>query len=118
MDANPPESLVQFENPLYVHENGNVQENASNDKDKKSAQMDDILQAILPPRTWSNDKGSWMQYTSKSMATRVDVISLQEKMDALLIKRQARDSGICAVREDIYAQCFGIFTYSMFYNEQ
>lgn len=48
-----------------------------------------------------------MQYTSTEPSTRLDVINIQEAMDAELIKRQARDSGICPVREDVYSQCFG-----------
>jgi dynein light intermediate chain len=48
-----------------------------------------------------------MRYASTAPSTRFDVIKLQEEMDAKLMKRQARDSGICPVREDIYMQCFG-----------
>ncbi|RHY32905.1 hypothetical protein DYB32_002128, partial [Aphanomyces invadans] len=57
-------------------------------------------------RTWKEETGHWMRYTSAEPSTRFDVIKLQEQMDAKLIKRQARESGICNVREDIYAQCF------------
>ena len=58
-------------------------------------------------RTWKEGTGKWMQYTSTAPSTRSDVIALQESMDVKLIKRQARDSGICPVREDTYSQCFG-----------
>merc|ERR1711970_895147 len=47
-----------------------------------------------------------MQYTSKNPATRLDVINLQEQMDTRLMDRQARETGICPVREDLYSQCF------------
>lgn len=36
----------------------------------------------------------------------MDIIQLQETLDRNLAKRQARDSGICPVREDLYHQCF------------
>ncbi|GLE06310.1 hypothetical protein PINS_up015557 [Pythium insidiosum] len=52
------------------------------------------------------DSGYWMRYASPTPSTRFDVIKLQEEMDAKLMKRQARENGICAVREDIYRQCF------------
>jgi len=39
-------------------------------------------------------------------ATRLDVINLQELMDRKLQERQARETGICPVREELYAQCF------------
>merc|ERR1712070_938022 len=46
------------------------------------------------------------QYTAKTPATRLDVINLQEQMDTKLMDRQARETGICPVREDLYSQCF------------
>ena len=47
-----------------------------------------------------------MQYASKEPATRLDVITLQAMLDQRLQERQAREAGICPVREDLYAQCF------------
>ena len=47
-----------------------------------------------------------MQYVSKDPATRLDVITLQELLDKRLLERQARETGICPVREDLYQQCF------------
>merc|ERR1711967_49175 len=35
-----------------------------------------------------------------------DVINLQEQLDRKLQQRQARETGICPVREELYAQCF------------
>merc|ERR1719305_2148433 len=37
---------------------------------------------------------------------RLDVINLQEQLDQRLLQRQARETGICPVREELYAQCF------------
>ena len=48
----------------------------------------------------------WMQHISKEPATRMDVISLQERLDKKLADRKARETGICSVREELYAQCF------------
>lgn len=47
-----------------------------------------------------------MQNISKDPATRLDVISLQEKLDKKLSERKARETGICPVREELYSQCF------------
>ena len=33
----------------------------------------------------------------------------QEQLDLKLQQRQARETGICPVREELYAQCFGSF---------
>jgi dynein light intermediate chain, axonemal len=70
-----------------------------------------------------------MQYVSKEPATRLDVIRLQvramwhsdrwhdhcskestscqEELDRKLADRQARETGICVVREHLYHQAFG-----------
>lgn len=48
-----------------------------------------------------------MQYVSSTPATRLDVTNLQEQLDQKLQQRQARETGICPVREELYSQCFG-----------
>jgi hypothetical protein len=73
-DVSPPESLVKFEAPLYVGDSGG----AKPPPDKGGAsQIDEILNSILPPREWQEESGTWMQYTAKTPATRLDVINLQ-----------------------------------------
>ena len=60
-----------------------------------------------PPRSeWTEDGQLWVQYVSSTPATRLDVINLQEQLDQRLLQRQARETGICPVREELYAQCF------------
>ncbi len=55
---------------------------------------------------WTEDGQLWVQYVSSTPATRLDVINLQEQLDQRLLQRQARETGICPVREELYAQCF------------
>jgi len=71
-----------------------------------ASQTEDILNSILPPRSHESDGTLWVQNVSATPATRLDVINLQEKLDAQLQARQARETGICPVREELYAQCF------------
>eukprot|EP00899_Mesostigma_viride_P009716 jgi/Mesvir1/18746/Mv01254-RA.1 len=111
----PLQSLVKYDNPVLI----------STTKDKKGkdtkkgtkqlppveqkpglTQTEDILNSILPPREWTEDGQLWVQYVSSTPATRLDVINLQEKLDQQLQQRQARETGICPVREELYAQCF------------
>merc|ERR1712028_142621 len=73
---------------------------------KAPTQTEDILNSILPPREWTEDGQLWIQYVSSTPATRLDVINLQEDLDKKLQQRQARETGICPVREELYAQCF------------
>jgi len=57
-------------------------------------------------REWTEEGQLWVQYVSSTPATRLDVINLQEALDHKLQQRQARETGICPVREELYAQCF------------
>lgn len=74
---------------------------------QSQSQTEDILNSILPPKEWTEDGQLWVQYVSSTPATRLDVVNLQEQLDLRLQQRQARETGICPVREELYAQCFG-----------
>lgn len=67
---------------------------------------EDILNAILPPREWIENGKHYIQYVSHQPASRVDVARLRELLDEKLMERQARESGICPVREELFSQCF------------
>ena len=47
-----------------------------------------------------------MQHVSQEPASRIDIITLQEKLDKALAERKARETGICPVRDQLYSQCF------------
>lgn len=49
----------------------------------------------------------YCQRISSTPATRLDVINLQEQLDMRLQQRQARETGICPVRRELFSQCFG-----------
>jgi dynein light intermediate chain, axonemal len=57
-------------------------------------------------REWTESGQLWMQYVSSTPATRLDVVNLQEKLDHTLQSRQARETGICPIRAELYGQCF------------
>jgi dynein light intermediate chain len=57
-------------------------------------------------REWTKNGQLWVQYVSSTPATRLDVVNLQEQLDQKLQQRQARETGICPIREELYAQCF------------
>ncbi|XP_020378881.2 33 kDa inner dynein arm light chain, axonemal-like [Rhincodon typus] len=54
---------------------------------------------------WMEDGNMWIQYISTIPATRTDVINLQDQLDQKLQQRQARMTGICPVRRELYGQC-------------
>merc|ERR1712087_142946 len=114
MPGPPLQSLVKYDNPSLL-----------TTKDKKGSkpakggkklppvegkpqltQTEDILNSILPPREWTEEGQLWVQYVSSTPATRLDVINLQESLDQRLLQRQARETGICPVRRELYSQCF------------
>ncbi|CAG9135345.1 Axonemal dynein light intermediate polypeptide 1 [Plutella xylostella] len=69
-------------------------------------ETEEILDAILPPKEWEEEGQIWTQKISSTPATRLDVINLQEMLDTRLQQRQARETGICPVRRQLYTQCF------------
>ncbi|KAJ8246453.1 hypothetical protein GJAV_G00267980 [Gymnothorax javanicus] len=74
--------------------------------DLNKKKPEDILHAILPPRVWSEDVKEFVQSVSSSPATRTDVIKLRQQLDLKLQQRQARETGICPIRRELYSQCF------------
>ncbi|NXX16353.1 IDLC protein, partial [Podargus strigoides] len=69
-------------------------------------QPQELLNAILPPREWEEQNQRWVQEVSSAPSTRLDVVTLQEQLDLRLQQRQARETGICPVRRELYSQCF------------
>ena len=101
-------SLVKYNTPILVNLGANKK--AKGEKKEKGptvTQTEDILNSILPPREWTEDGQLWVQYVSSTPATRLDVVNLQQHLDHQLQARQARETGICPIREELYAQCFG-----------
>ena len=66
----------------------------------------DVLNSILAPQEWLEDGKHLVRYVSADPASRVDVARLRELLDTKLMERQARESGICPVREELFGQCF------------
>jgi len=80
--------------------------NVCQDAGMSKKETEEILNAILPPKEWEEDGKLWRQMVSSVPATRVDVINLQEHLDMRLKQRQARETGICPIRRELYSQCF------------
>ena len=109
----PNPSLVKYENPILVSTSTKKGKAAASKKGgaqpagkEAPSQTEDILNSILPPREWTEGGQLWVQYVSSTPATRLDVINLQELLDQRLQQRQARETGICPIREELYAQTF------------
>ncbi|NXE13193.1 IDLC protein, partial [Lophotis ruficrista] len=57
-------------------------------------------------REWEEGRQKWVQEVSSAPSTRLDVVRLQEQLERQLQQRQARETGICPVRRELYSQCF------------
>jgi dynein light intermediate chain len=110
------ESLVLYDNGILVSTSLNAQKGAKGKKGAKAqlapleragtTRNEDYLNSILPPREYTENGQLWVRYVSPTPATRVDVINLQDRLDRKLQARQARETGICPIREELYSQCF------------
>ena len=66
----------------------------------------DALNSIFPPKIWDENGKRFIQYVSQEPATREKARDLFKALDEKIKERQAREKGICAVREELYSQCF------------
>ena len=65
-----------------------------------------VLDTMLPPREWVEQGKHYIQYVNHEPASRIDVARLREMLDQKLLERQAKDTGLCPVREELFGQCF------------
>ena len=111
------DSLVKYETPILVSKTlGKAQAKSATSSAKTgassiaapsdSSKTEDYLNSILPPNEYEKNGQLWLQYVSPIPATRLDVCILQQELDKKLQERQARETGICPIREDLYAQTF------------
>lgn len=105
------DQLVKYETPILVSKSlgkkgtrSNVSSaTTSGSSASDSSKTEDYLNSILPPNEYEKNGQLWLQYVSPIPATRQDVAILQSELDKKLLERQARETGICPIREDLYA---------------
>ena len=90
----PLESLVQYEPPIEINQKselaqfGGYNRGVSTMEAKPS--IEDILNAVLPPREWDDDEKHYIQFVSHNKASRDEVSSLQKQLDERLLRRQSK----------------------------
>ncbi len=113
-------SLVKYDTPILISKtfgksrpgapvsagSNNSASTASSSRSGAAMRTEDYLNSILPPREYQDSGQLWVQYVSPTPATRIDVINLQDELDKKLQERQARETGICPIREELYSQAF------------
>lgn len=88
-----------------VQSNNSVVEEQERILEKNNEQLRQILNSLLPPIRVPNATDAYKQ-VSMQTPTRDDVINLQRIWDHQLQERQARETGICAIREQLNSQAF------------
>jgi dynein light intermediate chain len=66
----------------------------------------ETLNAMFLRREWEESGKKFIQYVSPEKASRDQAKDLFKALDEKIKERQAREKGICPVREELYAQCF------------
>ncbi|KAL6109579.1 dnali1 [Pungitius sinensis] len=105
--ATPSETLVKYDHPVLVNKTEmKSRKPTSEAADAPGQGIQEILNRIFPPREWMEGNQRWVQQVSSAPFTRADVIHLAELLDRRLQQSQARDTGICPQRRELYSQCF------------
>lgn len=88
----PKESLVKYESGRSVDQ-----------KNEGGGSFSDILNSILPPKEVTINGRLVVQYVSSAPGGSA---SLKEELDKRLQENKARETGLCPIREELYAQAF------------
>ena len=67
--------------------------------------LSETLNSMFLPREWEENGKKFIQYVSPEPATREKARDLFKALDEKIKERQAREKGICPVREELYSQC-------------
>lgn len=73
---------------------------------ESSPSIVETLNAMFLPKEWEEQGKKFIQYVSPEKATREQAKDLFKALDEKIKERQAREKGICPVRDELYAQCF------------
>ncbi len=96
--------MLKWDPPTVIGKGGKARAQAA----AGTLTVEELLDAVVAPRTSpTNDGGMFLQRISSTPATRTDVTRLQESLDQMLLQKQARETGICPVRDGLYREAFG-----------
>ena len=89
------------DDPSYI-----AQKNRETSDIDNNPSLSETLNAMFLPREWEENGKKFIQYVSPEPATREKARDLFKALDEKIKERQAREKGICPVREELYSQCF------------
>merc|ERR1712147_570903 len=98
------DSLVEYCDPIRVKKNDQKLSESSSKFLPTMSKVEHQLSSILPPREINKDGAMYIQRVASEPASRTTIIEKSELLDKKLQEAQARDSGICPARREIYAE--------------
>ena len=103
------QTLLQFQGKVEVGEDDpsySSQKKRQLPAIESNPSLSETLNAMFLPREWVENGKKFIQYVSPEPATREKARDLFKALDEKIKERQAREKGICPVREELYSQCF------------
>ncbi|VVC41925.1 Axonemal dynein light chain [Cinara cedri] len=74
--------------------------------DGRQFTCDDVWNLIVEPKQWKENDIDWKQNISKKPASKTDLKKLSNKLDAYLLQFDAKEVGICPIKQELFSQCF------------
>ena len=103
------QTLLQFQGKVEVGEDDpsySSQKKRQLPAIESNPSLSETLNAMFLPREWVENGKKFIQYVSPEPATREKARDLFKALDEKIKERQAREKGICPVREELFSQCF------------
>ena len=108
---NQPQSLISYgekvQYGLVQKNEREMRKNATNEFDENDPiSLKSYLDTILPPKESTEEGQIYMQFVSCEPADKTNVIQLSKMLENQMKIRQAKETGLCNNREEIYSECF------------
>ena len=102
-------TLLQYQGKIELNQDDPSylsQKKRENSTIDSNPSLSETLNSMFLPREWEENGKRFIQYVSPEPATREKARDLFKALDEKIKERQAREKGICPVREELYSQCF------------
>ena len=101
-------TLLQYQSKIELGEDNTYIPNKRHQipEIESNPSIPDALNSIFLPKEWEENGKKFIQYVSQEPGTREKARDLFKALDAKIKEREAREKGICPVREELYSQCF------------
>ncbi len=72
---------------------------------ENNSNIEEVLNTIISSLVTEDQGKIWLQTPVSFPATNIEVVRLKENLDKCLARKDAKQFGVCHVREDLYFQC-------------